>query len=336
MLSLLKEYTDAFGVTGSEKYIRETIKGKIEGLGVNYTDSMGNLIVHRSGKGKRVMLAAHMDEVGFIAVRIRPDGGIKFATVGGIDGRILLSKRVYFKRSGIRGVIGCKPIHLQSISERNKPIAEDELFIDIGAKDAEEAGKYIKPGDYAVFESEYVDMGRFVKAKALDDRVGCAVITELLKENYSHDLYAAFTVQEEAGLRGARTAAYAVKPEIALVFEGTTCADFVKDEKDFVTECGKGPVLSVMDRASIGDSRLLRKIIKAAEDNNIPYQMRRGNVGGNDAGSIHKAAEGCITAAISVPTRYIHSPVSMMCKEDFENVLRLAKAVLSCLEGEEL
>jgi putative aminopeptidase FrvX len=333
---MLREYTEAFGVSGCEKEIREIIRKDVENLGEINIDKLGNLIVHRGGPGKKVMIAAHMDEVGFIVTGIKEDGRMKFHPVGGVDSRILISKRVIFGRNKILGIIGSKPIHLQSDEERKTPLKLDSLFIDIGASTKEEVQKYIKVGDYATFESQYVDMGKFIKAKALDDRAGCAIVTEILKESFELDLYAAFTVQEEVGLRGAGTAAFSIEPEIALVVEGTTCADIAKDEKDYVTTAGHGPAISIMDATSSANGRLLKRIIDVAEKNNIPYQLRRGKVGGNDAGKIHRTKSGCVTATISVPTRYIHSPVSMINKEDYENTLKLVKLVLKSLGGEGL
>lgn len=336
MIYMLKEYTLAFGVSGCEGEIRNIIKRNVESFGVVSIDKLGNLIVHKKGAGKKVMVAAHMDEVGFIATSIREDGGVKFAPVGGIDVRILLSKRVYFGRTGIKGVIGYKPIHIQSSEERNKPVDLKELFIDIGASSREEAEKYIKIGDYATFESEYIDLGEYIKAKALDDRAGCAVVTEVLKEDYIHDFYGVFTVQEEVGRRGAAVAAFSIQPDIAIVIEGTTCADIAKDEKDYVTSPGFGPAISIIDRTSAADGRLIRRIVEVADKNSIPYQYRRGKVGGNDAGSIHRAGEGCITATVSVPTRYIHSPISMINKRDYEDAIKLVKLVLKSIEEVDL
>lgn len=333
--TLLKEYTSAFGVSGCEKEIRNIIKADVESLGDTRIDKLGNFILHKKGEGKRVMLAAHMDEVGFLVNGIKEDGRIKFAAIG-IDPRILISKRVVFGRTKMVGVIGAKPIHLQSGDERNRPVPAKELAIDIGATSKEEASKHVKLGDYATFDSEYRDMGRFIKSKALDDRVGCAVITEVMQDNYKLDLFGAYTVQEEVGLRGAGSAAFGIEPEIAIVLEGTTCADIAKDERDWVTTPGAGPALSLMDRSSVANRKLLQRIEEVAKANNIPYQYRRGDVGGNDAGRIHKAKEGCITATISVPTRYIHSPISMIHKEDYENVVRLVKALLKSLEEGEL
>lgn len=336
MIFMLREYTEAFGVSGCEKEIREVIKKNVENLGEIKTDKLGNLIVHKGNPGKKVMIAAHMDEVGFIITAIKDDGRIKFHPVGGIDPRILISKRVIFGRSKLIGVIGSKPIHLQSDEERKMPLKLDNLFIDIGAETKEEVQKYIKIGDYATFDSEYRDMGKFIKAKALDDRAGCAILTEVLKEGFNIDLYGAFTVQEEVGLRGAGAAAFSIEPEIALVIEGTTCADIAKDEKDHVTTVGCGPAISIIDATSSANGKLLRRIIDIAEKNNIPYQFRRGKVGGNDAGKIHRTKAGCVAATISVPTRYIHSPISMINKEDYENTLKLVKLVLKSLEREEL
>lgn len=333
---MLKKYTDAFGVSGCEKEIREVIKDTIGNLENIRTDKLGNLIVHKPNKGKKVMLAAHMDEVGFIVKSICEDGRIKFTTVGGIDARILISKRVIFGRNKTVGVIGSKPIHLQNPKERLEPIDMDDLFIDIGATSRLEAKNFLKLGDYGTFESEYIDMGNFIKAKALDDRVGCAVITEMLKEEFMLDFYGVFTVQEEVGLRGAGVVAFSIEPEIAIVIEGTTCADIAKDEKDFVTTSGEGPAISIMDRTSAANGRFIKRITEVAEKNEIPYQFRRGIVGGNDGGKIHNTKAGCVTVTISVPTRYIHSPISMINKKDYENTIRLVRLVLKSLEEGEL
>jgi len=333
---MLKKYTDAFGVSGCEKEIRETILGTVNNSYESRIDKLGNLIIHKPYGGKKVMLAAHMDEVGFIVKSICSDGRIKFAPIGGIDPRILISKRVVIGKNKIPGVIGSKPIHLQNPEERTKPIELSKLFIDIGATTKEEAKKHIKLGDYAVFESEYIDMGKYIKAKALDDRVGCAVVTELLKEEFKLDFYGAFTVQEEVGLRGAGAVAYYVEPEIAIIIEGTTCADIAEDEKDYVTTSGAGPAISVLDRTSAANGRFLKRIIEVAEKNEIPYQFRRGTVGGNDAGKIHNTKSGCLTVTISVPTRYIHSPISMINKEDYNNTINLVRNVLKSLEEGEI
>lgn len=332
MIYMLKEYAAAFGVSGCEGEIRNIIKKNVEKIGDVSIDRIGNLIVHKKGNGKKVMIAAHMDEVGFIVTNILKDGRIKFSPVGSIDSRILPSKRVIFYKNSIKGVIGAKPIHLQPIDERKNPFLLKDLFIDIGAESFEEASKYVRVGDYAVFESEYIEFEEIIKCKALDDRAGCALVTEAIKEYYGLDLYAAFTVQEEVGLRGAEVASKAIMPEIAIVVEGTTCADIVKNERDFVTSLGLGPAISIMDRTSAANINLVKRIVDIAKNNNIPFQYRKGSVGGNDAGIIHKAGRGCITATISVPTRYIHSPVSMINKGDFENTLKLLKLVLHSLE----
>jgi endoglucanase len=329
---MIKEYTDAFGVSGCEGEIRKIIKNRVYDKGETSIDNMGNLLVHKEGKGPKVMVSAHMDEVGFIVNGIKDDGRITFSPVGGIDTRILISKRVIFKNKNIVGVIGSKPIHLQTQKEAESPLPLKDLFIDIGAESKKQAEKYVSIGDYAVFESEYVDMGRCIKAKALDDRVGCAILTKVLEEDFGIDLYGAFTVQEETGLRGAGVAAYKIRPKVALVLEGTTCADTTEDEKDYVSSLGLGPVLSPMDGASMANEKLLKHIIGVAEKNNIPYQFKKGRSGGNDAGIIHKTGEGVMTASISVPVRYIHSPISIMAKEDYENTLKLVELVLKSLE----
>jgi Cellulase M and related proteins len=333
---VLEEYIQALGVSGCEKDIRKLILKRISGIADTRIDKLGSVIANKKGGGKKVIVAAHMDEVGFIVTHIKEDGKIKFAPVGGIDRRILISKRVVFVKNRITGVIGSKPVHLQRGKEIDSPVDISDLFIDIGAGTREEALKYVMQGDYAAFESGYVDMGRYIKSRALDDRVGCSLITELLMDDYCLNLYGVFTVQEEVGLRGAGAAAFGIEPEVAIVLEGTTCADTAEDEKDYITTPGSGPAISVADMASSANGRLLERIIRIAGENNIPFQFRRGTMGGNDAGRIHRAGSGCITATISVPTRYIHSPVSMINKEDYRNTKKLVGLLLKNLSEEEL
>lgn len=329
---MLKEYTEAFGVSGCEDEIRQMIKNNVEGMGNVSCDTIGNLIVHKAGKGKKVMLAAHMDEVGFIVTRIKEDGRVMIKPVGGINPGILASKRIILGKNRVPGVIGAKPAHLQDEEERRRPVDIKGLFADIGASNREEAEKYLCIGDYGVFDSSYVDMGRFVKSKALDDRAGCAVITKVLKENYNLDLYGVFTVQEEVGLRGAGPASFSIRPEYAIIIEGTICSDTTAPEKDYVTTCGAGPAVSVIDGTSSGDTGFINRIIDTARLSHIPFQYKRGSEGGNDAGKIQSIREGCITASISIPVRYIHSPVSMLFKEDYINTVKLVNLVLKSLE----
>ncbi len=333
---LLKKLTDLNGVSGNEDEVREFIKREVEGYADKIrVDSIGNLIAFKKGKasGLKVMLSAHMDEVGFMVTGYGENGTLKFHNVGGIDTRILPGKQVLVGGRRLPGVIGCKPVHMQNAEERKNNIKEKSLYIDIGTDKKEEAEKLAPLGEYVAFNSEYTEMGTdCIKAKALDDRVGCAILIEALKGRYGFDLYACFTVQEEVGLRGSEVAAYAVKPDMALIIEGTTCSDVPDVEKqEYSTLLGGGAALTIMDRTSYVDQRLVNHIYDLARDNNIKVQFKQTTSGGNDAGKIQRSGSGVRAASISVPCRYIHSPVSMMSMSDYESCKALTLLALNNL-----
>ncbi|MCX7709621.1 MAG: M42 family metallopeptidase [Clostridia bacterium] len=330
---LLKELTELNGISGNEDAVREYIKNKVSEMNLECkTDSIGNVIVHKKGSSSdyKIMLSAHMDEIGFIVTGYGENGTLKFKTVGGIDERILPGKRVVIGNSKIPGVIGCKPIHMQEREERGINIKLKSLYIDIGAEKKEEAEKLAPLGDYISFHSEYVEFGEeCVKAKALDDRVGCAVLIEMLKGQYEFDLYACFTVQEEVGLRGSEVAAYNVNPDIALIIEGTTCSDVPEvDKQDYSTLLGEGAALTIMDRTSYADKNLVRLIYDLSKKYGIKVQFKQTTTGGNDAGKIQRSRSGVKVASISVPCRYIHSPVSVMSKRDYESCKEIVSLAL--------
>lgn len=338
---LLKQLTELSGVSGNEKEVRDFIISEIK----DYVDSfkidrIGNIIAYKKGKdtNKTLMVTAHMDEVGLLVKEIDNMGLLKFTTVGGIDKRILVSKPVLVGKDKIMGVIGAKPIHLQKREEWMRALSIDELYIDIGAKSKEEAEKLVSIGDYVSFASDYVEFGEsLVKAKALDNRVGCSMLVNLIKEVKDVSFYAVFTVMEEVGLVGAGPAAYEVNPDISIVLEGTLCYDMPKLDTHLVpTYLNKGPAISLIDRTTVFNHEFRKKIVSIAEKNNIPYQYRKTSMGGNDSGKIHTTKEGSITTTISVPCRYIHSPASVMSKNDYDNTYLLLKAILSEFEREEL
>ncbi|HZK34433.1 MAG TPA: M42 family metallopeptidase [Bacillota bacterium] len=338
MVELLKRLTQAAGVSGNENEVREIILGLVGPISDDsYVDRMGNVIAIKKGtnRGKKVMVAAHMDEIGFIISGISDKGMLKFLPIGGIDQRILVSKRVLIGKDRVPGVIGVKAIHLQEGQERNTVIKQRQMYIDIGANSKEEASRAVKIGDYAVFDSNFLLFGdNKVKAKALDDRIGCSILLELLKDRYDFDLYACFTVQEEVGLRGAGVAAYHIEPDMALVVEGTTCAD-IPDVEDHLetTRLGRGPAISFMDYSSVANKGLFKEMVKTAEQNSIPYQLKENIAGGNDAGRIQLSRAGIPTIAVSVPCRYIHSPSSVMDLNDFNNTLELIQKFLQGCEA---
>lgn len=330
----IKEYTKINAVSGNEEEIRKRILEDIKPYADKITvDSMGNIIAFKKGileNGKKIILSAHMDEVGFIISDITEDGFLKFKEVGGIDPRILLAQRVVIGENEVNGVLGVKAVHLQSPDERQRVIKQNEMYIDIGASSKTEAEKLVKKGDYAAFDSDYAELGGdVIKAKAIDDRAGCAIMTELIKREYSSDLYFCFTVQEEVGTRGSMTVARSIGADAAIVLESTTCSDVAGvKEHEYATSLGGGPVLSLMDYASYSDIELNRFIINIAKENNIAFQFKRSAMGGNDARSYQTESVPCKTAVISVPCRYIHSPVSCALKSDIESTYRLAGCVI--------
>lgn len=336
---LLKKLTEASGLSGNEKDVRDIIINEVRDYVDDIrTDKIGNLIVYKKGKkleGKKLMIAAHMDEIGLLVKDIDSKGLLKFMTVGGIDKRILVSKVVNIGDKKIPGVIGAKPIHLQKKDESSKVLDLDELYIDIGAKSKEDAQNHVAIGDYVSFATEYEEFGDgHIKTKAIDDRVGCALLIELIKSDLDVEFYGAFTVMEEVGLVGAGPVAYWIKPDYALILEGTLCYEMPELESHLIpTKLGEGPAISVIDRTTIYDSSFRNWIVKIAEKHNIPYQYRKTNMGGTDSGKIHTSGSGCITAGISVPTRYIHSPSSVICKKDYDNTLALLESILQEYKG---
>ena len=338
---LLKQLTEASGVSGNEKEVRDLIIAEIKDHVDSFKiDRIGNIIAYKKGKdtNKKLMITAHMDEVGLLVTDIDKLGLLKFTTVGGVDKRILVSKPVLVGKEKIDGVIGAKPIHLQKRQEWTRALGIDELYIDIGAKSKEEAEMLVQIGDYVIFKSDYIEFGdNLVKAKALDNRVGCSILINLIKEVTDVSFYGVFTVMEEVGLIGAGPAAYEVDPDISLVLEGTLCYDMPKLDTHLIpTYLNKGPAISLIDRTTVFDRKFREKITSIAQKNNIPYQYRKTSMGGNDSGRIHTTKEGSVTTTISVPCRYIHSPTSVMSKDDYNHTYDLLKAILSEFKREEL
>ena len=334
---LVKELAELGAPSGFEDDVRNFIKEKVCADEI-YTDSIGNLICHKKGSGKKVMVCAHMDEVGLITTEITSDGFLKFAALGGIETAVLCSKKVLIGKNKVPGIIGAKAIHLQKQDDVYTPFKLKELSIDIGAKNKEAAEKLVSLGEYAVFDGHYTPFGdNLVKSKALDDRVGCAILLELMKESYDSDMYFVFTVQEEIGTRGAKVAAHAIMPDIALVIEGTTCSDVYGSKKhNQVTILGGGAVMTAVDNSAISDKRYFDFIMETAQKNNIKLQIKRTTMGGTDAGSIQRSTTGVKTAVIAVPCRYIHSPVCVMNQSDLESVYQLSKCVLKSIERSSL
>lgn len=337
MLSLIRELSELHAVSGNEDAVRNVITEKIRVFADELTvDSMGNLIAFKRGRApndKKIVVSAHMDEVGFIISDITEDGFLKFKCVGGIDPRILPAQNVLIGEDRVCGVIGIKAVHLKTAEEQKNAVKIKDMYIDIGADSKDEALQKVRKGDYACFDSDFVELGGgFVKAKALDDRVGCAMLCELIKRDYDCDVYFCFSVQEEVGLRGARVIAPKLNADCALVLESTTCSDIAGAEPhEYVTSAGMGPAVSLMDRASYSDKDLNRFICRVADENKIPYQFKKSAMGGNDAGAYQNSAGACKTAVISLPCRYIHSPVSCASADDISNMYALAENILKTI-----
>ena len=334
-LENLKALCALDGVSGDEDRVRDFIRRQAEPWAETVrTDALGNLIVYKRGRkpaGNKLLLCAHMDEVGLIVTRATEDGFLRFDFVGGVDRRVALGKPVVLGPDKIPGVIGMKAIHMLSAEERKKVPKTEALYLDIGAADKEEALSKVPLGTYGAFVGEPEELGDgLLKAKAIDDRVGCAILLELLKEDLPLDVTFAFTAQEEVGTRGAFGAAFSVTPEVALVLETTTAADLPEIEgARRVCAPGMGPVISYMDGGTIYDRELFQDLRRLAEDNRIPWQTKEYIAGGNDARTIQRTKAGVRVAAISAAVRYLHAPASVGSMADFENILKLTRLFLA-------
>jgi len=337
--SLLASLSNAFGVSGYEDDVRRMIEALVAPWADDArTDVLGNLIVTRRGRGAdpTVMLDAHMDEIGFLVSHIEDDGFLRFAAVGGWDARLPLAHAVTIRtRDGalVRGVVGSLPPHILSDRERERPIPLEAMYLDVGAGSAGEvAALGVRIGDPATiaYPCEHLP-GGLVMGKALDDRAGCAVLINTLEAlaggALDGTLVCAFTIGEETGLRGARTAAHQIEPDIALAIEGTVAADLpgVSGARR-VTRLGGGPAITIADRAMIVRPQLVHALERVAEAQGIPYQHKRPTYGATDAGVIHTTRGGVLSGSVSVPCRYIHSPLSLLRLSDFEDTVRLVTA----------
>ena len=327
MLELLRELCMLDGTSGREGAVRDYIVARLDGAPYR-TDAMGNLIVEVRGQKRaknRVMLCAHMDEVGVIATFVRSDGTVRFTTVGGIAPAALFGRAVRFE-SGAVGVVGVKPVHLCTEEEMSALPDVGEMYIDVGAESREQAAALVSPGDVAVFVGAYVEMGERILSKAIDDRAGCAILLDMIRRGTLYDTVFCFTAQEEVGLRGAAAAAFSVAPDYALVLEATTAADIIgAPEEKRVCELGKGAAVSFMDRATVYDPALYRLAFELAAEHGIPVQPKTVVAGGNDAGSVHKSRAGVRTLTVNVPCRYIHSASCVCDKNDVLAARRLAE-----------
>ena len=346
-LARLCALSAAFGPSGFEREVADLIEGEIGNICDSYVrDRMGNIIaLIRTGDTsaedrQRIMLSAHTDEVGFMITEICEDGLLKFDTVGGINVSVLEGRCVSVgdERGRVDGLVASKAIHHIDRADRNKPNKIEKLYIDIGATSKEEAEEYVSVGSFGTFRSEFYLFGednKYMKGKALDDRMGCEALLEVMESVYADrdcgdkDIYFCFTVREEIGLSGARVAANKIKPHIAIVLESTAVADLPDvTSARRVADLGSGGALSLADRATIYDRELIDRARAIAAEKGIALQVKRYVSGGNDAGSIHKSGEGVRPLALSVPTRYLHSPSCVCALSDFRAVCALTEELV--------
>ena len=331
-LKLLEKLCNAIGISGDEAEVRKIVLDEIKPFADEVrVDAIGNVLATRRGRGAkrvRVMIDAHMDEVGFFIVADEGDGIYRFDTVGGINPRNLLGKQVFVGRDRIPGVIGGKPVHLMGLSERRRMVSVDEMRIDIGL-----AG-IANVGDRAGFATKFRRVGPSIMAKSIDDRIGVATLIELLKNSPPNiDLCAAFSVQEEIGLRGAKVAAQYFKPDMAIAIDSTPAYDMPvhdgSENTSYNTKLGLGPAIYIADGSTLHDPRLVRFLSGIGDAEKIPYQFRQPGGGGTDSGAIQRSLAGIPTISVSVPHRYTHSPISISRVDDWKNTIKLLSAALT-------
>lgn len=324
MIELVKKLTGAFGPSGNEEAIAQVIRDEIEKyVDEIRIDTLGNLIGIKKGNGKKVMLAAHMDQIGFMVTYIDEKGFLRFTNLGGIFVANSIHRRIVFK-NGVRGVIG-----YETEIQDWKDIKLNRMYIDIGASSREEAEKYVSIGDVAVYDSETVEENGKLMGGAMDDRAGCAVLIQTIKSisESPNEIYFVFTVQEELGIRGAKTAAYGLNPDIAIAVDVTATGDTPK-ARTMAVELGKGAAIKVKDNSVLCHPKVKNLMIDTAKKWNIPYQMEVLEFGGTDAGAIHLTRSGIPSGVLSIPCRYIHSANETIDLGDLNNSVKLLTKIL--------
>ncbi|OEF99342.1 peptidase M28 [Vulcanibacillus modesticaldus] len=342
-LKMLKELTEAPGVPGNEGPAREVMRKYIKPYADEvYTDNLGSLIAKRGNNGPKILLAGHLDEVGFMVKRITEDGYIKFQPLGGWWEQVMLAQRVviHTRKGEITGIIGSKPPHILPPEARKKPVEKKDMFIDIGAKDKEEAMEFgVRPGDPIIPVSPFTVLKnpKMLMAKAWDNRIGCAITIEVLKrlqsEQHDNIVYGVGTVQEEVGIRGAQTTVNTIQPDVAFAIDVGLAGDtpgITPDETD--SKLGKGPQITLFDATMVPHTGLRDFVVEIAEEENIPFQYESLAGGGTDAGRFHLYGKGVPSLVIGVPTRYIHSHAGILHRDDFENAIDLLVKVIKRLD----
>lgn len=339
---LLQKLCEVAGVPGNEKKVSQLIVSELKGHAdsISY-DNLGSVIAKKGNKGPRVMVAGHMDEVGFLVTQITKEGFVKFQTLGGWFSQVMLAQvwEIHTKKGVVIGVTGVKPPHIIPQDKRNVAIDIQTMYLDLGVTSKEEAEKLgVEPGNMVVPHSKFQVLGndKFLLGKAWDNRIGSAVVIEVLKRLENHEinqLFATFTVQEEVGLRGAKTSSHVVNPEIAIAVD-TGLANDVPGGESQEQALGKGPQIFLYDAGLVPHQGLRQFVIQVAKEENIPYQEPFLTGGRTDAGHMHLAHQGAASLSIGVPTRYMHSHTSIIHYEDFENTVKLMVAVIKRLNQE--
>lgn len=334
VIELIKKLGDIPGGSGCEGAVRDEIIALIKDSCDSYeVDALGNLLVFKKGAKQpenRIMLSAHMDEVGLIITHIEEDGLLRFAPVGGLDPRILFGKAVEIGSGRIIGVIGGRAVHHLTDKEKETVPEPEKLLIDIGASDRQEAEMHAAPGDRAVFSGSFIELGEnYIMGKALDDRAGCALLVRLLRAPLPYDCHFAFTVQEETGCTGALTAAYAIQPDVGIIVETTTAADIpgaAPEQK--ICRLGAGPVVTFMDKGTVYDKGLCDLAFSLAKRKGLKCQTKSAVAGGNESRSVQTAGSGARVMAVSLPCRYLHSPSLVIHKDDVGETCKLLEVLI--------
>lgn len=321
---LFKKLVNAFGPSGDENQVAEIIRDEIKDYADEFKiDRLGNLIARKKGNGKKVMLAAHMDQIGLLITDIDEKGFLRFTNIGGISPYVSLGQRVIFK-NGITGVIYMEP------TEDMSKLSLESMYIDIGASSKDEAERKVSIGDSCVYTSQYYENENNVISGCIDDRIGCYILIEAIKnlKGTNNDIYFVFTSQEEVGLRGAKTSAYSIDPDFSIAVDITGSGDTPK-AKRFAVGLDKGAAIKIKDQSIIVSPVVKDFMVKTAKENNIPYQLEILERGGTDSGAIHLTREGIPSGVISVPTRYAHSPSETISKNDVNSCISLLLSLLN-------
>jgi len=345
LVSLLKDLTDASGVPGQEGEVRSIVEGRLAGLAELSRDRLGSVIARKEGSAQapKVMFAGHLDEIGFMVTMITDTGFLKFQPLGGWWDQVMLAQRVIVKtrKGDLMGVVGSKPPHILQPEERKKVVEKRDMFIDIGVASKEEAeAAGVRPGDAIVPVCEFQPLAnpKYLMAKALDNRVGCAVVIEILRRlnevEHPNTAFGVATVQEEVGLRGAQTSAQTILPDVAFAIDTGIAGDTpgIKPE-EAQSKLGNGPAILLYDASLVSHTKLRHFVLDVAERAGIPVQFDSIPGGGTDAGRMHLVGSGAPTLSIAVPVRYIHSHAGIVHVDDLENTVRLMVEVIQNLDA---